>query len=569
MHLVKPYRVHEGSEMSTESISRLIQNKARQFGPKLALVQKGGDPNEKYTYRELDEASGRLATGLRDLGLVPDDRVAILCDARPRWGVVFFAALRAGAIVVPLDARQSIAEHTRTLADAQPKFLLVSSELEPVALKIAAARQQMCVLSIESAAKTGEFPSMDSISGSSVLPCVDREADDAAVLTYTSGTMGTSKGVVTTYGNLLFQVRALRQVMHNDSHNSAVSVLPLSHLFELTGGFLGILYGGGTICYCNSLLPDEIVAAMQAQEVTCMVTVPLILKFFADAIRRQLGNQPRARRVLFSAMTGLSPFLPMAIRRRLFRRIHRRFGGKLEYFVCGGAPLDLDTLQFFDRIGLRIYQGYGLAETSPVITVNAPSANRAGSVGKPLPGVKVRISASGEILTRGPHVMKGYFGNPELTNSVIDADGWLHTGDIGHIDADGFLFISGREKNVIVLGSGKKVQPEELEEVLFVHPDIQEGCIIGVDSRSGLTRGSEEICAVAVPTEAAISRCARHHENVCDFVKGLIELQSRQLAPGKRPTKIVTRTDPLPRTSTRKIRRPDIRDWLNNTTVLA
>ena len=142
----------------------------------------------------------------------------------------------------------------------------------------------------------------------------------------------------------------------------------------------------------------------------------------------------------------------------------------------GGAPLDIGTLNFFESIGLPVYQGYGLAETSPVIASNGPTANRTGSVGKPLPEIEVMTDDDGEILTRGPHVMRGYFGNDELTASVIDADGWLHTGDIGHLDRDGFLFISGRKKNVIVLGSGKKVQPEELEAVLFEHPDIEEGC---------------------------------------------------------------------------------------------
>lgn len=553
--------------MRTESISQLIQAKAQEFGPKLALLQKGGDPDERYTYRELDQSSNRLASGLVDLGLAPGDRVAVLCDARPRWGMIFFAVLRAGAVVVPLDTRQSVDELAHAVSDARPKFLLVCREQEPVARRLADGSRSMRVFSIEPQHAAAVFPSIDGIGRPGVSTCVERDADDAAVLTYTSGTMGTSKGVVTTYGNLLFQVRALRQVMHNDSHNAAVSILPLSHLFELTGGFLGLLYGGGRICYCNSLLPDEIVAAMQEQQVTCMVTVPLFLKLFADAIQRQVARQPGTRRVLFRTLTRLAPLLPMRLRRILFRRLHQRFGGKLEYFVCGGAPLDLETLRFFERLGLRVYQGYGLAETSPVITVNCPSANRPGSVGKPLPGVEVTIADSGEILTRGPHVMQGYFGNPELTKNVIDDDGWLHTGDIGYVDADGFLFVSGREKNVIVLGSGKKVQPEELEAVLFAHPDIEEGCIVGIHSQRGLSRGSEEVCVVAVPTPAAVDRCARHRQNVAEFVRELIENQSRKLAPGQRPTRIVTRTEPLPRTSTRKIRRPDILSWLSDTLV--
>ena len=548
--------------MSTDSIFQLIQGKARQFGSKLALCQYGGDAAERYTYRELDEISGRLASGFVSMGIEPGDRVAVLCDSRPRWGVVFFATIRAGAVVVPLDTRQSTTELAATIADAQPKILLVSTDHETTVQELARDHEGFHTLSIEPETAARMFPSMDTIVETDSLPCVRRNDEDPAVLTYTSGTMGTSKGVVTTYGNLLYQIHSFRKVMLNDSHCAAVSILPLSHLFELTAGFLGLLFGGGRVCYCNSLLPHEIVTAMREQKVTCMVTVPLFLKLFAAAIRKEIDKQPALRRALFNVLSRISPVFPMSLRRRLFRRLHAKFGGRLEYFVCGGAPLDIATLKFFENIGLPVYQGYGLAETSPVIATNGPVANRDGSVGKPLPGVEVKIAANGEILTRGPQVMQGYYGNDELTRSVIDADGWLHTGDIGYFDDDGFLFISGREKNAIVLGSGKKVQPEELEDVLFEHPDIEEGCVIGVISREGLTKDSEEVCAVAVATEAAVTRCAKRREDLRDLIRRVIEQRARQFAPGKRPTRIVLRSDPLPRTSTRKIRRPDIRDWL-------
>ena len=551
--------------MATESISQMISEKARRFGPKLALCLDGDNGDEQYTYRALDKASGELATGFVRLGLKPGDRVAILCESRPRWGVAFFATIRAGAIVLPLDTRQGFSELRHILDDAGPKFLLVSRDQEKVAAQLVReSADRIKVFSVETVFSEPAFLSIDAIAGSDIHPCVERSSDDAAVLTYTSGTMGSAKGVVTTYGNLLFQIRTFRKVMLNDSHCTTVSILPLSHLFELTGGFLGILYGGGRICYCNSLLPHEIVAAMQEQRVTCMITVPLFLKLFAAAIRQQFDKQSLAKRWICNSLRRLSPMFPLAVRRRMFRKIHRRFGGQLEYFVCGGAPLDLCTLKFFDSIGLPVYQGYGLAETSPVIATNGPVANRPGSVGKPLPGIEVKSAAGGEILTRGPHVMRGYFRNDELTNSIIDSDGWLHTGDIGYQDKDGFLYISGREKNVIVLGNGKKVQPEELEAVLFEHPDIKEGCVIGVIAQEGLMKDSEEVCAIAVASDEAVRRCSNRGEDLCDTIQHAIESQARSLAPGKRPTRIVLRAESLPRTSTRKIRRPKVRQWLYN-----
>jgi long-chain acyl-CoA synthetase len=551
--------------MATESISQMIQEKARRFGPKLALCLDGGNGDEQYTYRALDKASGELATGFVRLGLEAGDRVAILCESRPRWGVVFFATIRAGAIVLPLDTRQTVGELGDILDDADPGFLLVCRGQEKVAAELLRRHAgTIKVFSVEPVSAEPAFQSMDAISGSDIHPCVARAASDAAVLTYTSGTMGSAKGVVTTYGNLLYQIRAFRKVMLNDSHCATVSILPLSHLFELTAGFLGVLYGGGRICYCNSLLPQEIVAAMREQQVTCMVTVPLFLKLFAAAMKKQIGKQSPWRRALFHLLSVVSRSLPLALRRRLFRNLHCCFGGKLEYFVCGGAPLDSVTLDFFERIGLPVYQGYGLAETSPVIATNGPLANRAGSVGKPLPGIEVKSATGGEILTRGPHVMRGYFGNDELTGRVIDTDGWLHTGDVGYLDDDGFLYVSGRKKNVIVLGSGKKVQPEELEAVLFEHPDIEEGCVIGAIANQGLMKDSEEICAIAVASEEAVRRCADCGENLSETIQQIIEERAREFVPGKRPTRIVLRRESLPRTSTRKIRRPNVHEWLRN-----
>jgi len=556
--------------MATESISQMIQEKARRFGPKLALCLSGDNIDEEYTYRALDQASGELATGFVRLGLKPGDRVALLCESRPRWGVVFFATIRAGAIVLPLDTHQTAGEIGHILDDARPRFLLVCRGQEKLAAELLRNHSdRLKVFSVEPVSAEPAFQSIDVIAGSEIHPCVERAASDAAVLTYTSGTMGSAKGVVTTYGNLLYQIRTIRKVMQNDPHCTAVSILPLSHLFELTAGFLGILYGGGRICYCNSLLPGEIVAAMREQQVTCMATVPLFLKLFAAAIRSQIDKQPRWRRALFRSLSRISGALPLATRRRLFRKLHRCFGGQLEYFVSGGAPLDSKTLNFFESIGIPVYQGYGMAETSPVIASNSPAANRAGSVGKPLPGIEVKIAGDGEILTRGPHVMRGYFENDALTASVIDKDGWLHTGDIGHLDGDGFLHITGREKNVIVLATGKKVQPEELESVLFEHPDIEEGCVVGAMAHEGLMVDSEEVCAIAVASEEAVRRCTNGGENLNNTIQHIIEERARKVAPGKRPTRIVLRMESLPRTSTRKIRRPNVRQWLHNEAAMS
>jgi len=558
--------------METEDISGLILKKVEQLGPKDALCLNDGDAIEKYTYSQLNEVSGRLAAEFIERGIQADDSVVLLCDSRPRSGVVFFATVRAGGVLVPLDSRLSIDELKKILGQLKPKILVVSRELESVATEL--VKSTLCdiqLMSVEAAETGSHYPSIDVPAQTNPHPCVSRKENDPAIITFTSGTTGSSKGVVTTYGNLLHQVRSIRQVVRNNSQTVCVSILPLCHLFELTVGFLGALYGGGRIAYCNTMLPDEILASMQENEPTCMVTVPLFLKLLSNSIHKEVNSQSKLKRALFTSFFKAAVLLPLAIRRWLFSPIHRRLGGKLEYFVSGGAPLDLTTLMFFDRIGIPVFQGYGLAETSPVIATNGPKANRFGSVGKPLPGVEIKISDSdqGEILTRGPHVMQGYLGDTARTSALIDSDGWLHTGDIGHIDKKGYLFVSGRKKNTIVLGSGKKVQPEEVEEVLFKHPDMQEGCVVGAVANKGLLKGSEEVCAVAVASENAIRRCNDDALDLNVIVRSAIEIQAQKLTPFKRPTRIVLINRPLPRTASRKIRRHNLREWLSQEAVLS
>jgi long-chain acyl-CoA synthetase len=553
--------------MMSDSIARMIEVQARRFGAKPALSLHGSTPAEHYSYETLDLASCRLACALVEAGVQPGDRIALLSESRPRWGVAFFATLRAGGVVLPLDVRLSVPELTAILADARPRVLLVGKAQEALAAELlTGCGDKVTALSLEPCGGDTAWPSMDALPYSPGRPCVPRATTDAAVITFTSGTMGNAKGVVTTCGNLLFQVRAIRAVMQNDDRVASVSILPLSHLFELTAGFLGILHGGGHIRYCNSLLPVEVIDAMHLQRVTCMVVVPLFLELIKSAIRGEAARRSPLKRGLFAVTRRLALLLPLPARRRIHAPIYRRFGGRLEYFVCGGAPLGRDTRRFFSSIGLPVYQGYGLAETSPVIATNAPLAARDGSVGRPLPGVEVTISArdGGEILTRGPHVMRGYLGNRELTASLIDADGWLHTGDIGYLDADGFLYVTGRNKNTIVLGSGKKVQPEELEAVLFDDPDVREGCVIGMPATRGILKDSEEVCAIVVASDDAIRRCAQRAEDLELTLRGVVERRALSLAPFKRPTRIIVCRDPLPRTATRKVRRPQVRYRLSH-----
>lgn len=354
--------------MENHNIARIIETGAERFGARPALGLASGDSrracrDEEYSYESLFAASSQLAAAFREAGLQPDDRVALLAESRPRWGVAFFAALHAGAVALPLDVRQSVPELRRTLNEAAPKLMLVGSGQETLARELLAGVGPITVLSLEPGDTVAPWPSMDTLPEGRDTACALRRAVDAAVLTFTSGTTGNSRGVVTTHGNLGFEVRAIRSVMQNDERSSSVSILPLSQLFELTAGFLGILNGGGRICYCNSLLPAKVIDTMQNRRVTFMVVMPLFLELIRSAIRSDIARRSTVRRRLFALLTSASALLPMRARRRLFAPIHRRFGSDLHHFVCGGEPLAPATRRFFARIGLPVYQGHWLADT--------------------------------------------------------------------------------------------------------------------------------------------------------------------------------------------------------------
>lgn len=546
------------------SFAGFLAGRARRHAQRVALVAERDGETERFCYAELAARSQRLAACLHQAGLGRGDRVAILSESCPRWGIGFFAVLSCGAIVLPLDCSASETELRAILEDAAPAAILVSARMAPVGRRLQRGnpllRHTFC---LDRPGRVPGLQSIDDLEAGRPLPDLPLIADAPAVLSYTSGTMGEARGVLTTYANLFSQVNAFHAVLGNDSNTRCVSILPLNHLFELTACFLGVLNRGGSIRYADSLLPQDIVAAMRRQRATCMIVVPLFLNLLVKQIRTEFASLDGWRGAAARFLLTAAPLCPLAVRRLMFRRLHRRFGGHLQYFVSGGAPLAIEVIDYLARLGIPVLQGYGLTEASPVIATNSLRHNRPGSVGKPLPGTEVRIdsqagSGTGEVLARGPQVMQAYYGQPQLTRATIDEDGWLRTGDIGYLDGDGYLYICGRKKNLIVLGNGKNVQAEELEAVLFEHPDIGEAVVLGYASARGICAGSEEVGAVIVPdSELAAKLSADPIARQAHF-EAIVAVRGRQLAAWKRPTRILLRDAPLPRTATRKVKRAEL-----------
>jgi long-chain acyl-CoA synthetase len=504
--------------------------------PALRREDSAGSSTE-LTYANVRARIGRAAAALRSAGVTAGVRVALLAENRPEWVIALLAALRAGATVVPLDTKLGVAELRVLLAHARPLLVVTSLAHAERALEAAPAAR---IVSLD------ESP----LSGTSELPVEHRASDDTALIIYTSGTTGDPKGVAITLGNLLHQVRAVDAAIGPQGRERFLSVLPLCHLYELICGLLVPLSRGAVISYpgTETLLPAELARIMKERRITSLVGVPLLYRALLRGIDGQLRRASPVARFVVASASALAAIISVpAVRRLLHAPVLRAFGGHLHQLYSGGAALDVDVARGFERMGLCIFQGYGLSETSPVISTNTPRAYRLGSVGRPLPDVEVRISPEGEIQTRGPHVMRGYVDRPDLTAAVLDADGWLRTGDLGHLDADGYLHVTGRAKDVIVLGGGKKVYPDEVEQLLAQHAGFAEVCVLGVAAR----RGNEEVCAVIVPAAS-------------DIVDAEAEV-ARVVAPlaaFKRPTRVVVRREPIPRTTTRKAKRAALAAWI-------
>jgi len=557
------------SKAFQESTLDLMQLKSDIYGGRTALLLKEKHGWKELSFIELSRRARDFSDYLIETGFKRNERIAILSESRPEWGIAFFASIRSGAITVPLDIKLTQVELTSILTDAKPKVLCVSGEYveKARALKSAISSIEQVIV-IEDGVQS-EFPTYGQLRSKKVLDGVQRSADETALIIYTSGTTGNPKGVMISFGNIIFQVKSFEEIMGLGPNDLFLSILPLNHLLELTSGFMGVLHAGGRICYCQGLHPQEIAKTMTEKKATIMITVPLFLKVLKGSIEKQIRRQSAAQQRAFRAFFALAKIVPfMSVRKMLFSAIHRQFGGRLRAFISGGAPLDIEVGQFFETIGIPVYQGYGLSETSPVITVNMPTKNKMGSVGVPLKGIELRLANEGkngdegEILTRGPHVMQGYYGREDLTREVIDADGWFHTGDLGKIDKNGFLYITGRIKNLIVLGGGKKIHPEEVETALSSTPLVKEMCVMSKISKDGLKEGTEEVCAVIVPSDDLRKRSNGDSKLVESEIKKDLDKLAENLAPYKRPARLFIYPEDFPKTATRKIKRPLISEWL-------
>jgi len=539
------------------------------YGQTQALSLKTKDGYEYITYLDLKRRAKTLGNYLMENADVQrGDRIAILCESRPEFAIGMFGSVQTGAITVPLDVKLTVPEHTHILSDCTPKILLCSSHYLEHAIELknnVNSIKEIFVLDDEER-EHSEIMSVSKMTADLNYSFKRaRSMDETALIVYTSGTTGNPKGVMISFGNIYSQMKDFEKIFKLSKDNTLLSILPLNHLLELNVGFFGMLFMGAKIVYIKSLNPKELSSAMKEKQITNMIVVPLVAKMLKNSVDKQIKKLPPLKKKIFDLTYDFAKYTPRPIRRMMFKSIIDGFGGKFECFISGGAPLEAEVAEFFERIGIPAFEGYGLTETSPVISTNEYKHHKIGTVGVPLPSVRVKLSEQGEILVSGPNVMQGYYNKPDMTAEVIDENGWFHTGDIGEIDKKGFVKITGRIKNMIVLGGGKKVFPEEVEAVLETSPLVKEVCVLSLKIKSGNKAGTEEVGAIIVPVDELAKKSDEEIQK--ELEKEVKNLSEKNLAPYKTPTVVFLRREDMPKTSTQKIKRKDLLAWYEQTKI--
>ena len=540
---------------NTLTIKALKEQLGDRYSEHVVLRIKRDGAYVEYTGGETARRADALAGLLSSLGLQRGDRVALLADNQPEWGIAYLAIVGHGMTAVPIDRLLKPGEYQRILEDSGTRAIVVSDAFRDEFHSIAGSLPELKhVLSLEEViASETDAPAPDN----PVSP------DDLAVLIYTSGTTGQPKGVMLSHRNIMSNVVASSQVISMTSDDSFVSVLPLHHTFECTAGFLAPIYNGAMVSYVGSLKSRDIVDTMKDSKATIMLAVPLLYEKMFQGIMRKVGSQPAVTRTVFNLLMGvvrLGEKLNKRMGKTLFRSLRDKGGlGTIRFFVSGAAALPPEVATGFDRLGIRILQGYGLTETSPVVSVHrVEQPPKPDSVGPPINGVEVEVvepddTGVGELIVRGDNVMLGYYNNPEATAEVL-RDGAMYTGDSGWIDEDGHLHIAGRLKNVIVTRAGKNIYPEEIEGELVLSPYIAEVLVFGAEDAA---TGEEYVRAVIVPDFEFLEEegTPDDDETLNTLINKEVRDRCRNLADYKRVREVEIRREEFSKTSTRKIKR--------------
>ncbi len=531
-------------------ILRKIRESANRYPDHVAVQMKRGDGYERYTYRDLLRGIASVARSLAGLGITKGDRVGLLSENRPEWMISYLSVQSLGAVIVPLDAQLTGKEVALLLASAEAKAVFVSA-----GTRAKLPRDMPLVLSFD---PDGGAPFSDMLKAhpDAELPPAP-STDDIAALLFTSGTTGDPKGVMLSQGNLASNCMSCIKLDIVRPDDNLLCILPLHHTYPAMVSLLLPFSVGAAVTVLNSLKGPDIIACMQETKVSILLGVPQLYLGLRRAIFEGIQKKPAAVRAVVKVLLAVNGLLRATTGvnagKVFFGKVHSMFGPAFRLCASGGARLDADVYTDMTKLGFTIIEGYGLTETSPVSTFNPVERQKAGSIGIPVPDVEVRIANpdennQGEIAIRGPNVMLGYFRKPGETAEVL-RDGWFYSGDLGYRDRDGYFFITGRSKEMIVLSTGKKIFPDELERFYKQIPSIKEICLI---------EGERGLEAAVVPDFDYLREM--NLSNSRETIAFEIEDLAKDLPPYKRVVGLKIFKDPLPVTRLGKLRRSKVRE---------
>ncbi len=554
-------------QFQNSTIPEVFFNCVSAFSDSWAMAYYEKENWNRITYQKLGEKVLDLAKGLVKLGVQKGQKVGILSENRPEWGIAYLAILQAGGVVVPIDSLLKPAEIINIINQSGIQIIFISSKHLPKLKEVLGPGHPLkaIILIDEKEVLKNSLKFSDLVVKGKELNTTfpTLRNTDLAEIIFTSGTTGNSKGVMLSHKNILSDIWGIKEVLKLYPSDNFLSVLPLNHVFESTCGFLTPLFSGAQISYARSLKSKELLEDVKSNQITLILGVPLLYEKMFLGIKNTVSKKGWLTKFYFNISfyltKSLKKLLGLSLGRFLFKSLRQKAGlSSIRLLVCGGAPLPPYIAEGFDLLGMTFLQGYGLTETSPVLTLNPSDTPKYASVGKSIIGAELKIDhpdekGIGEILARGEMIMSGYYQNPQATSQVLQ-EGWFYTGDSGWMDREGYLYICGRIKNVIVTAAGKNVYPEEIENELLKSPFIAEVLISGkkIENR-------EEIYALVVPNYKYIQEKLENPSTENHYLEKIIREEIHRccsnLAEYKRVKGFEIREQEFEKTPTKKIKR--------------